>query len=153
MPRICKRYVKDVFKICQIYSQYMSKTCSDICSKYGQDKLRYAKDMARICPRCDQDMPNTILIYAQDMLKIQIFPRYRVTHPSCHPQKPETRNKQSPELATPKKITGSPTLASLGVASSGLCHFLVVVSTRLNHFQGWPGRESVFFLDSGTIWG
>ena len=39
------------------------------------------------------------------------------------------------------------------MASSGLCHFLVVVSTRLNHFQGWPGRESVFFLDSGTIWG
>ena len=41
--------------------------------------------------------------------------------------------------------TESPTLASLGVASSGLCHFLVVVSPRLNHFQGWPVRDSVFF--------
>ena len=67
----------------------MSKTCSDICSKYGQDKLRYAKDMARICPRCAQDMPTTLLIYAHDMLKIQ--------------------------------------------------------SPRLNHFQGWPVRDSVFF--------
>ena len=66
----------------------MSKTCSDICSKYGQDKLRYAKDMARICPRCAQDMPTTLLIYAHDMLKIQ--------------------------------------------------------SPRLNHFQGWPVRDSVF---------
>ena len=115
-----------------------------MCTKYGQDKLRYAKDMARICSRCAQDMPNTLLIYAQDMLKIQIFPRYRVTHPSCHPQKPETRNKQSPELATPKKITGSPTLVSLEVASSGLCHFLVVASPRLHHFRGWPVQHSVF---------
>ena len=40
--------------------------------------------------------------------------------------------------------TESPTLASLGVASSRLCHFLVVVSPRLNHFQGWPVRDSVF---------
>ena len=78
------------------------------------------------------------------MLKIQIFPRYRVTHPSCHPQKPETRSKQSPELATPKKITGSPTLVSLEVASSGLCHFLVVASPRLHHFRGWPVQHSVF---------
>ena len=84
----------------------MSKTCSDICSKYGQDKLRYAKDMARICPRCDQDMPNTLLIYAQDMLKIQIFPKYRVPILPAHkfPYVPETRNKQSPELAIPKEL-------------------------------------------------
>ena len=130
----------------------MSKTCSDICAKYGQDKLRYAKNMARICPRCAQDMPNTLLIYAQDMFKIRIFPRYRVPIllAPTFPYVPETRNKQSPERAIPKKITESPTLASLRVASSGLCHFLVVASPRLNCFRGWPVRDSVSFLDFGT---
>ena len=48
-----------------------------------------------------------------------------------------------------------PTLVTLGVASSGLCHFLGVASPGLGHFRGWPVQDSVFFwiLAHREIWG
>ena len=97
----------------------MSKTCSDICSKYGQDKLRDAKDMARICPRCDQDMPNTLLIYAQDMLKIQIFPRYRVPILPAMCQKPEINRVPN---WPPLEMIKSRTYHHQKMAESRTCH-------------------------------
>ena len=37
------------------------------------------------------------------------------------------------------------TLVCLGVASSGLCHFLRVARSELYHFWGWPVHDSVIF--------
>ena len=55
----------------------------------------------------------------------------------------------------PHKMAESPTLMSLWVASSGLCHFLRVASPGPSHFRGWPFQDSVFFwiLAHWEIWG
>ena len=38
----------------------------------------------------------------------------------------------------------SPTMVSLELASSGLCHFLGVASVGLSLFRGWPVQDSIF---------
>ena len=44
----------------------------------------------------------------------------------------------------------SRTVVNLGVACSGLRHFLRVASSGLCHLMGWPNQDSVVFLHSGT---
>ena len=98
------------------------------------------------------------IFFNQNCWKLAVSNTYRVADPSCHPQislcariQKKTRVLNWPpsemtksRICHPKQMAESPTLVTLGVASSGLCHF-----------RGWPVQDSVFFwiLAHREIWG